>query len=284
MPEPVSVTADDYCAGELRRYDHDRYLTCLFAPEAKRAHLFALYAFNLELAKTAEIVSEEMLGEIRLQWWREALEGIYAGRPRQHAVVEALASAVAAGGLTQAQLLRIIDARAFDLAQRAPRDLAELESYAADTSGALVRAALTILGSADSRLQEAAGKVGTAWALTGLLRSVPFHARQKRLYLPQDRIAASGLRQGDLFELRSSPALQQVVAEVASRAERILGEAEAAAVPGRRVLPAFLTGTLCRHDLKRLAAAGHDPFAPPLQAPTPGRAWRLTWASLRGRF
>jgi len=47
---------------------------------------------------------------------------------------------------------------------------------------------------------------GSAWALTGLLRAVPFHARQRRLYLPADRLEEAGVRVGRLFDLKLKPA------------------------------------------------------------------------------
>ena len=82
-----------YCARHVRAQDRDRYLTALFAPGERREDLFALYAFNLEVAKTAEVVSETMIGRVRLQWWRDCLEETYAGRPRHHAVAGPLAKA-----------------------------------------------------------------------------------------------------------------------------------------------------------------------------------------------
>src|SRR5918994_1208498 len=112
MAEPLGPS---YIASELRRHDHDRYLTCLFAPRARRGQLFALYAFNLEVAKTAEVVSEPMLGQIRLQWWREAVAGIYAGAPPRHEVIRPLGDAVRARRLTREHFERLLDARAFDL-------------------------------------------------------------------------------------------------------------------------------------------------------------------------
>ena len=72
----MSSTRLSYCADQVRRQDRERYLTALFAPAGRREDLFALYAFNLEVAKTAEVVSEAMVGRIRLQWWREAIEEI----------------------------------------------------------------------------------------------------------------------------------------------------------------------------------------------------------------
>jgi phytoene synthase len=54
----------------VRRHDRDRYMTALFAPAARREALFALYAFNYEIARVREAVTQPTLGQIRLQWWR----------------------------------------------------------------------------------------------------------------------------------------------------------------------------------------------------------------------
>src|SRR3546814_4864622 len=96
-----------YCAAQLHRYDPDRFLTVLFAPQDRRESLFAIYAFNLEIAKTREVVSEAMLGHIRLQWWRDSIAHIYAGRPPRHAVVQPLADAVARYGLSREHFARL---------------------------------------------------------------------------------------------------------------------------------------------------------------------------------
>src|SRR3546814_19768877 len=84
---------DLYCLEEVRRNDHDRYLTALLLPPDARAGALALYAYNAELAKTRESVSEPLLGQIRLQWLREAVDGIYGAGPREPTVLGALARA-----------------------------------------------------------------------------------------------------------------------------------------------------------------------------------------------
>ena len=69
----------------MRHHDRDRFQTALFAPAERREALFALYAFNYEIARVREAVREPMLGQIRLQWWREAIAAAYAGEPpRRH--------------------------------------------------------------------------------------------------------------------------------------------------------------------------------------------------------
>jgi phytoene synthase len=142
----MSKPALSYCAEQVRRQDHDRYVTVLFAPADRREDLLALYAFNLEIAKTAEVVSEDLLGRMRLQWWRECLDEVYAGRPRRHAVVEPLAAAVRRHVLDRPCFERLIDAREDDLSAEPPADLAALESYAEGTSASLVHLGLQILG------------------------------------------------------------------------------------------------------------------------------------------
>ncbi len=273
------------CAQELRRHDRDRYLSALFAPAACREDLFALYAFNLELAKTAEVVSETLIGRIRLQWWREALDGIYGGQPRRHGVITPLAGAVKRHGLTRGHFERLIEGRAFDLEPEPPETMAQLTAYAEATSASLVLLALEVLGVREEAASEAGRAVGIAWALTGLLRAVPFHARQKRLYLPRERVDAAGVDLGQLFELRASPELARVVRELAAAAAEHLAAARRlrSRVP-RRALPALLPARLASAYLGVLTHAGHDPFDPAVQAALPGGAWRLAWARLRGSY
>ena len=271
----------------VRRRDRDRFLTALFAPEPQRTALLALYAFNHELAKTREVVSEAILGRIRLQWWRDTLERVYAGGPAQHhEVIEPLAAAIRACGLTRGHFERLIDARERDLEEAPPDTLDALEAYAEASSAPLVLLALESLGETGTATLEAGRAIGIAYALVGLLRAVPFHARAKRLYLPRDLCAAAGLEiERGLFELRPAPALAQVVARVAERARHHLEAARARrdAVP-RAALPALLPSVLARADLARLARAGYDPFAPAVAGADPWRSWRLSLAALRRRY
>ena len=271
----------------LRQHDRDRFLAALFAPAAAREALFALYAFNYEVAKTREVVTEPALGRIRLQWWRESLDEAYAGRPlRRHEVAEPLGRAIREHRLSRGHFTTLIAAREADLEPEGPASLAALESYAEASSASLVLLALEVLGARDEVAAAAGRAVGIGYALSGLLRAVPFHARAKRLYLPQELIESAGvdIARG-LFELRSSPALRRVVGAVAERARTHLAAARALAprIP-RAAVPALLPALLAEADLARLRRAGYDPFAPAVARPDPWRSWRLTLASLRGRY
>lgn len=276
-------TALSYCAQEVREHDHDRYLTALFAPADRREAVFALYAFNAEVARTREAVSEPILGQIRLQWWREVLEGIYQGEVREHPVVEGLNAAVQNYGLARGPFETLLDARAADLDDAPPANLAALETYAGATSGALSVLAMNVLGFPDGAPVRAAQLVGTAWALIGLMRAVGFHAQSQRLYLPDDLLHGHSVDRRGLFDLKPSPALNQVVRDVTDRANGLLTEARAlkGEVP-RAARCGLLLATLADRHLRDIAGADYDPFAIPAGAPA--QPLRLTLQSLRGAY
>ena len=272
-----------YCAALLRQHDTDRYLTALFAAGERREALFALYAFNLEIARIREAVSEPMMGLIRLQWWRDALAETGQGATRAHEVMRPLAMAIAAHGLTLPLFERLIVARERDLDPEPPADLADLVAYARETTGTLTELALEILGRPSAALREAGQAAGIAWSLTGLLRAVPFHASQRRVYLPADMLADAGIAPGQLIERGFQPALAPVVRALAEEAERWTLKARNAGAVSRAALPAFLPLRLADLYRRRLAAAGFNPFDGRVQQAPPWRVWHLAWHRLIGR-
>lgn len=282
MAEPEALS---YCGRELRRGDRDRYLACLFAPAARREMLFALYAFNLEVARTAEVVSEAMIGRIRLQWWREAVAEIYDGRPRRHEVIQPLSEAILRHDLTRAHFDRLLDGREQDLDDEGPVDLAALEDYAEATSSTLLWLALEILGGSAPAARDAARHLGIAWALVGLLRAVPFHAGQRRLYLPRDLVEETGTDLDELYGCRGSPGLCELVEQVAARARDHLDIARRLrreVPPASRV--ALLPGVMVDHYLSQMARGRYDPFSTEVQNQSPGNVLRLAIARVLGRY
>lgn len=275
-----------HCARIVRRHDHDRFLTCLFAPASAREDLFALHAFNHEIARVAESVNEPMAGFIRLQWWRDQLTSdSHAHASRGHPVVDPLVAAIRRHGLSQAHLERLIEAREGDLEDDPPETLEDLEIYAEATSATLVHLALEILDARDEDSHAAGRHAGIAWALVGLARAVPFHAAQRRLLLPADLLGTSRVDPHALFEMREPPEVRPVVEAIVARAGEHLAEAATyrPRVP-RRAVPALLPATLARKYAKVLARSGHDPFAPRVQMPHPSRPLALAWAAATGRF
>jgi NADH dehydrogenase [ubiquinone] 1 alpha subcomplex assembly factor 6 len=246
-------------AALVRRHDRDRFQTVLFAPAARREALFALYAFNYEIASVRERVTEPTLGRIRLEWWGETIAAAYEGGPvRRHIVVEPLTAAIREHALTREHFDRLIDAREHDLDDEAPASLAALEDYAEATSAMLVYLALEILDVRNHAAQQAAFHVGIAYALAGLLRAMPYRTRPDRCLVPPE-IAAAASRHLDLARALRPP-------------------------PARAALPALLPAIVAARFLRRLERVGHNPFDHSLAIPDPLQSWRFAAAALVSRF
>jgi phytoene synthase len=269
----MADAATAYCAGLARRFDRERWLAALLAPPAVQATLVALLAFNYEVAKTRESVSQPMLGQIRLQWWREGVESIYAGRPRAHQVVEALAAAGRARPLDRAHFDRLIDARESDLDDAPFADLAALENYAEATAGGLALLGLEALG---VEAAQAARKAGAAWALMGVLRAQPGLAHARRLLLP-----SAGLDAEDVFRGRATAEVRGAARLVLERAEALAAEARALRPP-RAALAALPPLRLLDLHARRLRRAGFDLFAGGWAASDAGAPARIAWSRLAG--
>ena len=214
-----------YCASEVKAYDPDRYLTALFAPKGYREAIFSLYAFNSDIARTRELVSEPILGQIRLKWWDETISSIYEGETINHPVVMELAKAIKKFELVSKPFYDLIKARSFDLNDSPLENIDELEAYALNTSGVLSRLAMNVLGYSKGAPIKAANLIGTAWALIGLMRSVGFHAQNKRVYIPESLIMNYNLSKTNLLNPSSVGQLKEAIKEVVCKAEEKIVEA-----------------------------------------------------------
>lgn len=284
MSEAEQRSDTDYCRDLVMRYDPDRFRTVLFAPGPARGDLFVLYAFNLEIARIREAVSEPMLGAIRLQWWRETLAAAGRGEVRRHAVAAPLTELISRHGLPHVFFERLIDARARDMEETGFESLTTMTVYAEETAGLPLALALAILGSRGEASEQAARHIGAAWALTGLLRALPYRLRQGRETLPGDLRAAHGVADRVLRAFRADDAVRAAVKDVVEAATTRLAEARVAI----RDLPAgarspFLLIPLAEIYLNHLRRADFDPFVPDVAAPVPFATARMALWRLLGR-
>lgn len=261
----MTSTADSYCAQQVREYDPDRYLLSMFSPVQSREALWALFAFNLEIAKTREVVSETQLGLIRLQWWREAIAEIYEnGIALEHEVLMALARAIEMYNLPQELFETLIYAREFDLEDVLPGNIEGLLNYADFTTTPLMKLAVKIAGGDEE--MEPVQPVSVNYALAGILRSVPHFARQRRCLLPENLLKERGQRMDKLYELKPAEALPKVVEEVLSYTVR-----------GVKCQNKLLQKTqkLAEIYMKQLRAAHYDVFSAKLGAEPSLKVLRL---------
>jgi phytoene synthase len=260
--------AASYCADLVRTADRDRYIATLFAPAQYRDALYALYAFDVEVAHVRERAREAAPGEIRLQWWREVLQGERHGEAAASPVAASLLSTIERHRLPVNAMLALLDARRFDLYNDPMRTIAELEGYALKTASALIAMAAQILGVDAAAAARWAGK---AYTLAEVLASFPKHAARRQLYLPVELLDRGGAHAADVFACRSSPALNQAAADLRRLARDHLAAAanNLRALP-RQALPAFLPIAPVPRLLDRLDRS--DIFAPKVLSP-----WRRQW-------
>lgn len=188
-PAPTPET----CLAIARRSDTDRFLTALFAPPGGRDAVFVLIAFNHELVRAVEMPSAQsgagpIATLIRLQWWREVVEGS-RGDWRHHEVAEPLHRLIDSGAVSSTTLLRLIDARESDA-----EGLSDLEAWRVSLlngAGALQQA----IGEAlhvDPALSDRLSEVGAAYAIGALARHLAEMLRAGRCRLPDDLLAVAG--------------------------------------------------------------------------------------------
>ncbi|MDB5505920.1 MAG: squalene/phytoene synthase family protein [Devosia sp.] len=257
--------AVEIVAQTLRTADRDRYFSSLLLREPQRAAVQALLGFNAELAATRSRVRQPALGEIRLQWWIDALSGAGHGGVRDNPIAAALLDAIERYRLPTGPLLRLIEARRFDLYDDAMPDLRAFEGYAGETASRLLHYAAMVLNDGEAvESGDAAGHLGVAQALTGHLRGFGYEASQGRLFLPLSVFAANGLGEGEVFAGVVSEGLLAAHAQLTEIAASHLALASTAilALPVK-LRPAFTIFPVIRTQLELVRRANATPFTPP---------------------
>jgi phytoene synthase len=263
----------------VRTADRDRYLASLYAPERKRPHLLALYAFNAEIAAVRDRVSQALPGEIRLQWWRDLLEAGETGAGAGHPVAEALLKTIEENRLPRAIFQNYLDARIFDLYDDPMPSRGDLEGYCGETAAAILQLSALVLdpeAAVDSA--EMAGHAGCAQAIAGLLRLLPLHRRRGQCYIPKDVLASAGTSRDEFVAGDGGPnAARAVAAMIALAREHLSAFERRAGALAPSLRPAFLpvapTGAL----LSRMD--GRE--AEMLEASIDIAAWRRHWLIFR---
>jgi phytoene synthase len=263
----------------LREGDPDRYLATLFAPSSARDDLSALYALNVDLARIGERVSEPSLGEIKLQWWREALDRAAINEATASPVADAIGSLLQRHSGAAEPIGRMIDAREFDVAVKIMPDMAALDAYLDGTAGSLFAAGVIVGGGNADRLQSLCAQAGRAYGLTGLMRSLPVHAAHGRCDLPEELLRRHGTSAEEVVAGQASPGLESVLAELRGKAQASLEQAERKlAELSARERKFFRPLALVRPYLASLAKVASDPFRFASTINPLYRLWRLaTW-------
>ena len=270
----------------LRESDRDRYLACLLAPPESQGLLAALYAFHAEIARVRDVVRDPLPGEIRLQWWRDALEDTSGAKADGNPLAEALLHTVREARLPIGVLLDMIDARVFDLYDDPMESRSTLEGYAGETASALIQLACLILDPETARgSAEAAGHAGVAQTIAGLLMLAPIHRQRGQVYFPADLLGAIGLDRTSFLNGADRAATARAVQALTGLGREHLGKARAVSkTVSRGNRPAFATVALAEAVFTRAEKAGADVFERSIVPPQWRRQWWMWRAARSGRW
>lgn len=235
--------AFDYCTSIVKKFSYERYLSVLYAPSLKRPSLVALYAFACEVSRIRELVNEPMPGEIRLQWWHDAISGTQHGDVEHNPIAQALLQTIDHHSLPKEPFLNLIAARRFDLYSDPMPTLNDLEGYCGETSSVLIQLASMILTDkpTDSHLADACGHGGVAYAMAGLMQTLAWQAARHQQFMPEDVLARHEVTLSSFHGKTADAGVWAVFDEMAEHCYHHLDKCEdALAGVDEGVGPAFL--------------------------------------------
>lgn len=266
-----------FCADLVRSHDFARYASTLFVASEQRRALLAVYAFNVEISRVREQVSQPLPGEMRLQWWTDMLAGSGHGGVEGNPVAAELKLAIRSFRLPVERLSRLIDEHQFDLYNDPMPTMAALEGYINDTSCALFSLGAAVAGRQSDETEHLARHAGLAQGIAQAIAALPLDAARRQLFVPLQLLQQHGSGMEEVFAGKQTPilraALDQLIAEARGHLNTAFALLAGAPPEVRRV---FLPLVLVRRDLQRMSRADNDPFVPHVTS-----RFRTLWALWR---
>jgi phytoene synthase len=277
-----SSASADFCAQLVRTHDFSRYASTLFVPAVQRRALLALYAFNVEICRVREQVSQPLPGEMRLQWWTDMLAGSGHGGIEGNPVAAELLLAIENWPLPVERLTRLIDEHQFDLYNDPMPTMAALESYLNDTVSTLFSFAGVIAGGHPDHIEHLARHAGIAQGMVQVMAALPHDASRRQLFVPLQVLAQHGSGTEEVVAGKPTAKLRAVMDQLITEAREHLQTAFTllANMP-QEVKPAFLPMALVARDLEQMSRADADPFVPHFRSRL-RTLWTL-WRASRSR-
>lgn len=259
MSDKTDTANHELVGGQLRELDRDAYLASLVLPQQARFAVQTLYTFSAELAAIRRRVSEPMPGEIRLQFWRDALEGEGHGDVESNPLAKALFDTIKTHQLSTVPLMRMVAARRFDLYQDPMPDQNQFEGYAGEVASInLQYAAQICAGDAaePEAFNDAAGHLGVALTYLRALYSFEYDRRRAQIFLPLSIFNAYGLSDADILAAIKKQELVAALSACAEEARSHLEKANTAISELPNIAkPAFALLPIVDADLKRIEDA-----------------------------
>ena len=251
-----------YCAKLVRQYDKNRYLSGSLADSKHRQQLFSLYAFDIEICQIRDKISDAFPGEVRIQWWRDAITKHQTGDEGNHPIASALLSTIENYQLPIEPICNLLEAHTFDVYNDPMPTMHDLEGYLGETSSVLFQLATRILSNNSlQNLSDACGHAGVAYGLTNLLRAFPLHCRRRQLYIPVEVIQKYEVTENDLYNFTYSEGVTNILADIRNQVRQHMQKFESYLpnIPVA-VYPAFLPLSLIESYLAKMENKQYQPF------------------------
>jgi len=256
----------DYCLELVKKSDYENYLAILLLPPNIQRAAFGLRAFNIELAQIQEVTSQKQIAQMRLQFWKDAIDQIFQGQPPHKPAAMEIAGACKYFNLSKQWIDRVVKARASQLTKTSYTSVQDAEDFAEQINASLYYLLLECLNVKSVHTDHVASHLGKAQGLVTLVRSVPFHASQRSVMLPLDLLAKHKVSQEDIIRGKESQSVKDVIFDIASVAHQHLEKARSLkdSIP-KNVYPLFLNASVCDFYLKTLQKVDFNVFDPKLQ-------------------
>jgi Phytoene/squalene synthetase len=209
----------------VRTHDFARYASTLFLPQVQRRALLSVYAFNVEISRVREQVSQPLPGEMRLQWWTDMLEGAGHGGVEGNPVAAELLQTIGEFRLPVEPLSRLIEEHQFDLYNDPMPSMAALEGYVTDTSSALFSLGARIAVQPSAVIDHLARHAGLAQGMAQVIAALPLDAARRQLFVPLQLLQQHGSGMEEVFSGKQTPRTRAAIDQLAGEARKHLGTA-----------------------------------------------------------
>ncbi len=280
----MSANNFSFCGDIIFKHDHDRFLCCLFADVAAREALFAIFAFNYEIAKINNNVSEALIGQIRIQWWRDEIDKAFShtvnDEPYEgsNKIMRSLFTAIKKYRLCNDDFDALIDARNDDFDVKNFNEIEDIINYSAKINTPLMYLICQVFNKNNDGCKKISKDMGIAWGLIGLMRATPFLIEKRSHALPRQILKTHG--QIGAAE-KPSAAINATVREICLHAAEILDDVK---VTKDNFCPPLLLKIIARDHLRRFKKSGYDPFNSYLTNISPMTIPRIYLANFLKKF
>nr|CAD7452260.1 unnamed protein product [Timema tahoe] len=212
------------CVFSDRQFDHENFLCTLLLPHDCRTSAFAIRAFNIEVARVQDQISDPRIGQMRLKFWEDIIESIFKNKAHKHPVALELHRASKKHKLSKRYLKRLITARSNQLNISGFPDLEAMEVYSEGSVSSVYYLLLETAGVENVHADHAASHLGKAQGISNILRSVFHNIQHSVVALPQDVLLKHSVSHETVLRAECNKALMEVFFDIANRAKQHLAK------------------------------------------------------------